>query len=180
MNGHNFVIFILSMLPIFERTTIPLAIGPYNMTWQAAFGWALAGNLVPVIPLLLILDPAVKLMTRLIPSSQKLVDWFFDRARNKHSDKVEKYGALGIAFLVSIPVPGFGPWTGVLLAYLFEVRLKYAIPAIFAGATVACALLTAGSTGAVWINDILHGKGGLILSAIFIGAIAYILLKKKK
>ncbi len=40
------------------------------------------------------------------------------------------------------------PLTGVLLAYLFEVRLKYAIPAIFAGATVACALLTAGATGA--------------------------------
>ncbi|MCL5291110.1 MAG: small multi-drug export protein [Actinobacteria bacterium] len=179
MSYKELVVFVLSMLPVFERTTIPLGIVTYKMPPAVAFGWALAGNLVPVIPLMLLLDPAIRVLTRYVPATKRLVDWAFDRARRKHSKQMERYGALGIALLVSVPVPGFGPWTGVLLAYLFNVRPRYAVPAIFAGATVACVLLTAAATGAVWLGRILHGPTAIALSALFVLGVLFVLFRKK-
>lgn len=172
-------ILLLSTLPILERTTIPLGLAK-GMTPLAAFGWALSGNLIPVIPLLLILDPAVKLALRFVPALNRPVNIVFERARRKHSDKMERYGALGIAMLVSIPVPGFGPWTGVLLAYLFEVRMAYAVPAIFAGATVACVLLTLASTSVAWLWRVFHGPVAFAISGLFLATIVFVLLKRKR
>jgi uncharacterized membrane protein len=42
---------------------------------------------------------------------------------------------------------GYGPWTGALIAALLDLRLKRAVPAIFAGVLVAGVVLTVLSYG---------------------------------
>jgi uncharacterized membrane protein len=55
----------------------------------------------------------------------------------KHEDKLVKYETLGLFLLVAVPLPGTGAWTGSLVAALFDLRLKTAIPTIFAGVIAA-------------------------------------------
>ncbi len=53
-----------------------------------------------------------------------------------------KYASLGLFLFVAIPLPGTGAWTGALVAALFDMRARYAIPSIFAGVLVAGFLMT--------------------------------------
>ena len=55
----------------------------------------------------------------------------------KAGDKLVKYEMFGLFLLVAVPLPGTGAWTGSLVAALFNLRLKNALPVIFAGVVVA-------------------------------------------
>ena len=55
----------------------------------------------------------------------------------KHEDKIAKYEALGLFILVALPLPGTGAWTGSLVAAIFDIRLRNAVPVIFAGVLTA-------------------------------------------
>ena len=48
-----------------------------------------------------------------------------------------KYEALGLFILVALPLPGTGAWTGSLVAAIFDLRLRNAVPVIFAGVITA-------------------------------------------
>ena len=48
-----------------------------------------------------------------------------------------KYGAIGLALFVAIPLPVTGAWTGSLAAIVFDIKPKYAFPAIVLGVTIA-------------------------------------------
>lgn len=51
--------------------------------------------------------------------------------------------------LVAVPLPGTGAWTGALVASIFDIRIKKAIPIIGAGvltAGVIMLLITNGVT----------------------------------
>ena len=49
---------------------------------------------------------------------------------------------LGLVILVAIPLPGTGAWTGALVAAFLDMRLRKAMPAIFAGVLIAGFLIT--------------------------------------
>lgn len=51
------------------------------------------------------------------------------------------------ASLSPFPCPGTGAWTGALVAALMEMRLKRALPAIYAGVLIAGLLVTLALTG---------------------------------
>ena len=50
---------------------------------------------------------------------------------------------------VAVPLPGTGAWTGSLIAALFGMKKRYAIPVIFAGVLVAGLVMTLASYGIV-------------------------------
>ena len=56
-----------------------------------------------------------------------------------------KYKKLGLFVLVAIPLPGTGAWTGATVAGLLDMRLKDALPSIFAG-VIAAGILVIGIT----------------------------------
>jgi uncharacterized membrane protein len=45
---------------------------------------------------------------------QKLFNRFVERARQKLHSGVEKWGVLGVALFVAIPLPATGAWTGTI------------------------------------------------------------------
>ena len=57
----------------------------------------------------------------------KIVNRLEARAKNKH-EMIVKYQMLGLFILVAIPLPGTGAWTGALVAALFDLRIKNAVP----------------------------------------------------
>jgi uncharacterized membrane protein len=153
-------VFLLAMLPISElRGAIPYAIEVLRMNFVIAYPIAVVGNLVPIIPILFLLEPA----TRWAENSRigrKFFGWLFDRTRRR-GDLVEKYEALGLMLFVAIPLPVTGAWTGAVAAFLFRVRFRRAILAISAGVLIAGCIVT-GLTLLGWKALI----AGLVLLAI--------------
>ena len=57
--------------------------------------------------------------------------------------------SLGLVLFVGIPLPGTGAWTGALIAALLDMRMKYSLPAIFAGVCLAGVIMCCASYGMV-------------------------------
>ena len=114
MTIKEWYIFALSMLPFTElRGSIPLAITMGMAPWWA-FVVAVAGNLVPVLPILLLLTPGQELLTRFSRFRARISKDFTENPWQGRTSK--KYGALGLLLFVAVPLPGTGAWTGALLA----------------------------------------------------------------
>ena len=147
--------FLLSAAPIFElRGGIPLALFEYHLEWYWALPICLVGNLLPVPFILWFLDRAVRVLSR-VEFFRKLIDWFFERTRRK-SSLVERYGWMGLALFVSIPLPVTGAWTGSVAAYLLGIEPKRAFLAITLGVFIAAAIVTvfcvAGWEAYLWLS----------------------------
>lgn len=137
------------MLPISElRGAIPLAVSFGWPIWQA-YLVAVFANLIPVVLILLLLDPVAKFLSKHFKVFEKFFDWLFDRTRHKHNHKFERWGALALISFVAIPLPFTGAWTGALAAFLFGVELRKAIPLIFLGILIAGFIVSLISLGAL-------------------------------
>jgi uncharacterized membrane protein len=139
---------IIAMLPVSElRGAIPFALGN-GLSWQQAYGWAVLGNLLPVVPLLLFLEPMSIFLSRRYPVCDRFFQWLFTRTRRR-GKVVERYEALGLILFVAIPLPVTGAWTGTVAAFLFGVRFKYALPSIAMGILLAGTVVTLASLGLI-------------------------------
>jgi uncharacterized membrane protein len=132
------VIFAMAMFPIVElRGAIPWAFkfAP-SVPLITTYLLAVVGNFAPVIPILILLGPVSKYL-RKVPILDRFLTWLFARTRRR-GGLVEKYEAVGLAMFVAIPLPITGAWTGALAAFIFGIRVRYAVVSII------CGILTAG------------------------------------
>lgn len=139
---HWLAVVIISMLPFSElrgALTValsPVEVGGYGMSVPEAYVLAVIGNMIPVIPLLLFLEPVSDFLRR-----WKVFDifftWLFTRTHRKHSERFEKYGTLALTLFVAVPLPVTGAWTGCAAAFVFGIKFRHALLAIFSGVLIA-------------------------------------------
>ncbi len=142
--------FIIGMTPVFElRGAIPVAIGAYKMSVPSAFFWAALGNIFIATLLVLFLEKVSAFLSNNFEIWKKFFDWLFERTRKRAADKIEKYGAWGLYFLVAIPLPMTGGWTGAMAAFIFGIPHKKSIPIIALGILTAGVIVTLITLGAV-------------------------------
>ncbi|MEW6623133.1 MAG: small multi-drug export protein [Bacillota bacterium] len=167
---------ILSAIPVTElRATIPLAIG-FGMEPLKALIYALIGNFLPIIPLLLGLPYMTKIMEK-YTITDKFMKFVFARTRIT-STKIRKYGAVGLMMFVAVPLPGTGVWVGSAAAFLFGIPFKFALLALTGGMIIAGILVTLASVGILQAAKTAGMPLVLILAAVFI--ILYIIYKRNK
>ena len=143
-------VLIIGMTPIFElRGAIPVAIGAYKMSAAEAFFWSVLGNMIPVILLVYLFEAVSGWLMKRFKFWNKFFTWLFERTRRKASDKIEKYGDWGLFFLVAIPLPVTGGWTGALAAFLFGINKIKSIGIIFAGILAAGVIVTLLTLGVI-------------------------------
>jgi uncharacterized membrane protein len=140
----------IAMLPVSElRGAIPWALAPPplggGLNWLEAYLFAVIGNFIPVLPLLLCLGPASTWLRR-YTLFDRFFEWLFARTRRR-GKVVERYEALGLVLFVAIPLPITGAWTGTVAAFLFGIRFWYALPAVMAGICIAGCVVTMASLG---------------------------------
>ena len=144
-----FVTFFLAMSPIFElRGSIPLAIGVYGISPAEAYAISVAGNLVPVVLLLLYLEPVSRWLMRYGPG-ETFFSWLFTRTYRNHVEHHRRYGLLALTLFVAVPLPVTGAWTGSAIAFIFGLKFRHAFPAIAAGVCIAGVIVTASVVGAI-------------------------------
>ncbi len=137
------VVLIISMMPIFElRGGIPL--GAFlELVWWKTYLMAVLGNLIPVVPLLLFLNPVSKWLKRHISLADRFFEWLFARTRRRTEARMRKYGMfLGLMLFVAIPLPVTGAWTGCAAAFLFGVKFRYSLPAVMTGVLIASIIVS--------------------------------------
>lgn len=138
----------ISALPITElRGAIPVALIIYKMPVFSAYFFAVLGNIVPVIFLLLYLKPFSDFLCRW-HFLNIFFKWLFKRT-HQYEEKIEKYGALFLLVFVAVPLPGTGAWTGSIAAFVFGIRFWYAFPAIVGGIIIAGIIVTLTSLGII-------------------------------
>jgi len=141
-------VVVLAAMPVSElRGAIPLGLA-LEFSPVKTYLLAVAGNLLPVIPILFLLQP-VSNRLRHIKMFERFFNRLFERTKKK-AKLVEKFEILGLILFVAIPLPVTGAWTGCVAATLFKVRFRYAFLAIFLGIIIA---------GSVMLGLSLAGKG---------------------
>lgn len=130
-------VFALSAVPIIElKGSIPVGIS-MGVPQVECFIIAIFGSMI--------LSPFIILLTRrvlgmLINSKIKLFQRFGtwqNKRLTRKGTKLEKYRTWFLFLLVAIPLPTTGVWTGSMVAGLFDIRIKTALPVIFLGNCVA-------------------------------------------
>lgn len=154
LNGlpEEVVTLIIAALPISElRGAIPVAYYTMDMPLRNILIFSYIGNILPVIPLLVFLEP-VSTRLRRFHIWRKFFDWLFERTR-KRAEVVQRYEALGLILFVAIPLPVTGAWTGCIAASLFKIKFRYAFPAICIGVLLAGIIVTSLTLmGAKWFT----------------------------
>ena len=134
-----------AMLPYLElRGAIPLAF-TFGASPIEAFAVSLGGNILPVIPIMIILPVLAKWADR-VAWIDRFLCWL-SRKVGRKQDQIKRYGPIGLAIFVAIPLPMTGAWTGAALAFLLGIRMRHAFPAIAAGVVIAGIIVTLLCTG---------------------------------
>jgi uncharacterized membrane protein len=138
---------ILSFLPISElRGAIPFAIAN-NIPWYFALPFAVFINALISPACWIFLATVHKLLYGSSPEKgwlfyKNIFDRFIEKARNKLSAKVEKWGWPGISLFVAVPLPVTGAWTGTLGAWILGVSKKRTMLAVIIGVFTAGVIVT--------------------------------------
>ena len=137
------VVVVLAMVPVLElRGALPVAVAVYHMDIASALALSIFGNLLPVVPLLLFLEPVSGWLRRW-KTWDRFFSWLFERTRRKHTHNFERWEAMALALFVGVPLPLTGAWTGAAAAFVFGLRFRTALLAIAAGVVMAAAIVGA-------------------------------------
>ena len=132
----------MAAVPVVElRGAIPFGLA-FGLPADLVFLLAVVGNMLPM--------PFRLLRQR--PWWGEKIDRLESRAHLK-GRMVRKYRILGLIILVAIPLPGTGAWTGALVATIFRIPIRKALPALLIGVLIAGAIVTAVSCGVIslWV-----------------------------
>ena len=149
--GRCAVVFFLSLLPAAGGPTMIIPIG-------AVLGLpaipnalsAIIGNCLPAPFIILFIRKIFAWMRTVSKSLGRLADKFEIKAQTR--GKGFRHGMfIGLMLFVAIPLPlpGMGAWTGSLIAALFDIRLKIALPAIGIGVIISAVIATSVTYGLI-------------------------------
>ena len=156
----------VAFLPAVEvRGAIPLAYallkGCGNLLW--------VGVAVAVASNALVAPAALHILSRIESWLLRRSGGFWGRVRNaylrvverasRRKDVVERWGAIGLAVFVAIPVPGSGAWTGALIAHVLRMGRGRALASIIAGVAAASLAVTLAVEGVLNLAAFLRGLG---------------------
>lgn len=143
---------LIAMLPVSElRGAIPVGLGAWHLSWWVTLLAAVVGNMIPVIFILLFMNPVASLLRRHIPLLDKFFTWLFERTRKKIYHQHQKWGDIALVTFVAIPLPATGAWSGALAAFLLGIPFRKALPLITLGVIIAGIIVTLLSLGAISI-----------------------------
>jgi uncharacterized membrane protein len=138
---------LLSFMPISElRGAIPFAMAN-GIPWYWAYLYCVVLNALVAPVCWIFLATVHKLLYG--ESEDKGFRWYknffnhiVEKARNKLSVSLEKWGWIGIALFVAVPLPITGAWTGTLGAWILGVSKKRTMAAVILGVVAAGVIVT--------------------------------------
>ncbi|MBN2448748.1 MAG: small multi-drug export protein [Lentisphaeria bacterium] len=170
-----FLLVVVTLIPALElRASIPIGmlygstrfgIEGGSMSWPAVAATCMVTNILLGWAVFFALGPALRLCGQ--------AGWFrghvlprLEKMRQRLKPCVDRYGELGVALFIGVPLPGSGVYTGAVGAFLLGLdRRKFVIAnvlgVLIAGTivTAACLLIDLGLDLPPGLHWILKGKG---------------------
>jgi len=145
-------IFLISTLPIVElRGAIPIGIIEYGIPFQIVFLVAIFGNILPVFFIIWFMEKFVRTRYDNGLKLPKLLHLKLLNTEKKAKNRIEKIGEIALIPFVAIPLPLTGAWTAILVAFIFKIPYKRAIPLIFIGLIISGIIVTLSTLGLIKI-----------------------------
>jgi len=150
------LIILLTMIPLLElRASVPAGILGLEVQipfteitvaltptpWPTVLIIAIIANWILGILIYYLMEFILK-VTSIIPFIKRIKENILLRAQKKIHKYVQKYGIIGLAFFIGIPLPGSGVYTGALGAYMIGMEKKNFAIASFIGVTIAGVAMT--------------------------------------
>jgi uncharacterized membrane protein len=147
------VVAVITGIPWIElRGAIPYGVIVKGLNPLVVFLVSTGVNILIIYPAFWFLDYFFKYMER-VP----FLDHIIKKTHRKSKPYVERYGWIGLALFVGVPLPGTGAYSGSLAAHILGMKNKRAFLAIAAGVTLAGFVITLAST-------VFHGSLGFLLN----------------
>jgi len=80
-----------------------------------------------------------------------------ERIRTKAHPFVERYGIVGLALFVAVPLPGTGAYSGTAAAWLLDMEPKRAFLGVSLGVAIAFGLVWALTAGVAGVSTLWQG-----------------------
>jgi uncharacterized membrane protein len=152
------VVAILSAAPISEvRGGIPVGYAYYKMPILQVFVIAVVAAVVSVLWVV----PLYNWMERTFaqtPILGPLFRWLTHHAQ-KRKALVDRWGALAVTLFVAIPLPGFGGWSGSLLAAVCQFSFRRFFVCLVIGTVLAASIVTGLTLAGVQAFSSIHVPG---------------------
>jgi len=151
-------LILITFIPGLElRASIPYGITVLGMPWIKVVIITFITNILlgPIVYILL--NQFVHIVIK-INFFNKIYEKFVIRTRHKIENKVEKYGELGLALFIGVPLPGSGVYTGALAAFILGLNFKKFLIATVIGVFIAGILVTIATLTGVGIFEFMLKK----------------------
>lgn len=138
-------VFFVSIIPIVEmKGGIPIGVGA-GVPVVTATVIGILGTCVQ-IPLNLLLIHYLVKFAHLHPLTHRFLTWSQERS-HKHKALIDRWGVVGIAVLVGIPIPGTGLWTGTVAGTIIGLNWKQLLVGLILGTIIAGILIGLATAG---------------------------------
>src|SRR3989338_1087206 len=136
-------IILLTFAPFLElRASIPFGILKYpDIHWSIVFVTAVLANIVIGIIMYFFMDKIVHIFLRW-KWFHKIYYTIVEKIQHKIHNAVEKYGELGVAIFIGIPLPGSGVYSAAIGSYLIGLEFRKFIIANIIGVLIAGIIVT--------------------------------------
>ncbi len=139
------LVVLATVTPVSElRGAIPLGIG-LGLDPLLTFAVAVVANAVLFLPTRFALEFFYSSVLRRLPR----FDRYLLSVRRRGQPAVEKYGLLGLALFVAVPLPLTGAYTGTILSWLLAMEWKRSFVAVALGVVVAGIIVMLATMGVV-------------------------------
>jgi len=140
--NHTLLLILITLIPTLElRASIPYGILISGMPLWWVITICIITNIILGPMIYFILDKLMFILLK-IGWVERIYNWSVIRTREKIQKPIDKYGDMGIALFIGIPLPGTGSYTGALGAYLMGLGYKKFIIANIIGVLIAGSVVT--------------------------------------
>jgi uncharacterized membrane protein len=164
------ILFGITLIPAFElRASIPYGILagslnlPFDVTvqgmglrWPFVFAVCVVSNMILGTALYPFIDIIMRTLER-IPFVGRFWSKFVVRTQRRIHPYVERWGTIGIALFIAVPLPGSGSYSGALGGYLLGMSYRRFILANAVGVTLAGIAVTIATLTGEGIFKFLFG-----------------------
>jgi uncharacterized membrane protein len=133
-------VIVAAVLPISElRGSIPLGIWVLHLDPVAVILISILFNALVFFPIFIVLELLYHRVFERFGWARGIVE----RTHRKGKPVIEKYGMLGLAIFVGVPLPMTGAWTGTLIAWILGLNWKRSFVSVALGVVIAGAIVSA-------------------------------------
>lgn len=118
------IIAMITLLPFLElRAGIPYGVFATELHWSVVFPASVAVNTTLGAALYLVLGRLKAAATK-IAGVEKAYNYYVTRTQKRINPYIERYGWLGLAIFIGIPLPGSGVYSAVVGAHLLGMSFR--------------------------------------------------------